>query len=371
MRYLWAVLLGLALGVVLRRARAADVAPSTPLPPAESVEAALTRQEIRALRAKLAEAKEEERRVSTPPVAPRVLTFAEELRAQVKRAGQGSYIIDQRVMDWLNEEPSRMGELLGWVKEELAAGGKAGYLEDFLNWSLSNGEPSEALIEWMWASQESEPDATKRRLTLGRLALWKSKPGPDRARVLAASLPGTSDVALREEATTALLPAGPEHKEAVLESLRALEAPERRARVLAAAWERRGGALGMSELRSLTRAEMTGAEPRWMIERAETWVPKYVSPFAPQETVALFAGTLRKADVDPFHKSISLMVIGSVASIFPGRPGRAEIEAAAAGADDERLRAFAAKVVELLDQGKTYAELRQLDPGDFGLSAPR
>jgi hypothetical protein len=107
-----------------------------------------------------------------------------------------------------------------------------------------------------------------------------------------------------------------------------------------------------------------------MIERSELWVPKYLSPFAPRETVALFAGTLRKADVDPFHKSISLMVIGSVASIFPGRPGRAEIEGAAVGADDERLRAFASKVVELLDQGKTYAELRQLDPAEFGLQPP-
>jgi len=143
---------------------------------------------------------------------------------------------------------------------------------------------------------------------------------------------------------------------------------EERSRCLLKAWDKRG--LPGNELRSLAREIMKSDNPSLLIMDAQDWVPKYINPLAPQDTISMFDQTLSKP-IEPIHKAVSLMVMGSIATLFPGHPGRAEIDRFAAATDDQHLKEYAGRIGEMIDEGKSYADIRKLNPLEFGMDFPK
>jgi hypothetical protein len=379
------ILLGLFLGLAIRRARMP--APLTALdaraqlPSRERIGTALLRAEIRDLNARLAALRDEGESLSTeklrlqslsqppPPPSPEALIRAN-LRAFL---GERRITIHRDILDWLEKNPANMAVMIriaaeifrekDWGKNAFSS---AQMFFQYFQTNLSS-EAQLKVLDLIKASQHTEPDLLKRGLMLGILDIYASRLPPEQIAELARLYREGKDPNFRESAFPFLLQDGAANADLIRESLREGD-PGERAKHLLRAWEKR--ALPGGELRSLARELMRSDDPGPMIMDAQEWVPKFINPLAPQETIALFDQTLSKP-IAPMHKAISMMVMGSVASLFPSQPGRAEIDRFIASTDDPKLKEFAGKVVSLIDEGKGYAEIRKLNPTQFGIEFPK
>lgn len=375
-----ALLAGILAGGTLRRARGSAAPPAVEAegPTADRVHAARARSEIRGLDRTLAALKEEAERLereqarlsaATAPEAPP--TPLERARQEMRRLlTSGEIRVGGEMARWLKEDPSHVGLLLraaAEVAREKEWGPNArrdlGGALMFLTNGLLRDEARKPIAAWLADAQAAEADPLVRGWMLSLLDHWNEPLSPERAAALAAELDSMSDPALREGAFAALARTPKGHEDALRAALAAADPDERAAGILKA-WQRK--ALPVRELRGMVVEMMRSEHPEPMIDSAEWWVPKYVNPFAPQETVALFRQTLDKP-IAPLRKAVSMMVMGSLSTVFPTRPGRAELEAFARSATDDGLKAFATKIVEMVDQGKSYDDIRRLDPAAFGI----
>jgi hypothetical protein len=379
------VLLGLVLGLAIRRARmpaplrAVDA--RAQLPSTERISTALLRAEIRDLNARLAALREDGESLSTekqrlqslsqppPPPSPESLvrtllrTFLAERRITIQRT----------VLDWLQKNPANFVAMIKIAAEVFREKdwGKLAYdgLQQFLQYYVSNldGDAQMKVLELITGAQHKEPDLLKRGLMLEILEMYQSKLPAEQLAELARLFREGKEPHFREAAFPFLLQDAAGNADLIREAVRQGDAGERTSHLLKA-WNKR--ALPGGELRNLARELMKSDDPGPMIREAQDWVPKFINPLAPQETIALFDQTLSKP-IEPIYKAVSMMVMGSVATLFPAQPGRAELDRFVGATDDPKLKEFAAKVISLIDEGKGYAEIRKLNPTQFGIERPK
>jgi hypothetical protein len=376
---------GLLLGLAIRRARLpvpqTAVEARSQLPSRERIHAALLRAELRDLDARLAALREEGEHVAReklrlealteppPPPSPEAL-IRSNLRSML---GNRRVTIEHSVLDWLAADPANVGRMLkiaGEVFREQEWGILAfDSVETFLNYFISNlqGEAQENVLAHLRKAQAAELDPLLRGWMLRILERFKIELSPEQRADLARAFRESKDARLRESAFPHLLKDAASYGDLIRDAVRSGD-PKERARHLLAAWSRR--ALPGGELRTLAREIMKSDDPSTLIMEAQDWVPKFINPLAPQETVALFDQTFSKP-IAPVYKAISMMVLGSIATLFPAHPGRAEIERVVNSTDDARLKEFGGKVISLIDEGKGYAEIRQLNPIQFGFEVPK
>ena len=379
------ILAGLFLGLAIRRARVPApldaVESRARMPSKERVHTAMLRAEIRDLDARLAALREvgetierEKLRLETlsqppPPLSPEALVRTS-LRSML---GESRITISTVLIDWLEKDPTNitvMMKIAGEVFREKDWGrSAAGEVEQFFSYYLGNLQPEELqkLFEFLVRTQGTEPDPLIRGWMLRILDSQRIGLPADQLGELARSFRESKDPRFREAAFPMLLKDAASYPELIRDAVRQGE-PEERAHHLLKAWEKR--ALPGGELRTLARELMKSDDPSVMIQQAQDWVPKYINPLAPQDTVALFDQTLSKP-IPPMYKAVSVMVMGSIATLFPSHPGRAEIDRFVASTDDAKLKEFCGKVVSLIDEGKGYAEIRQLNPTQFGIPIPK
>lgn len=375
---LGSILAGLVLGLAIRRARVHSPEPEVRgLPSREAVGAALLRAEIRDLDLRLGAAREEgeriEREKTRLAVPPAPLSFEDELRRDLRTMMERDGVITRKpVVDWIRQDPRNATTLMklaaGVVREKPRSREELERIGEFVLGYLHRSRYEDGGVErdrvapFLVESQGSESDVLVRGWMLRTLEAWKIALPADARSALANSLKETADRDLRD-ALLGHLMNDPEARDLVAETIRRIPDPRDRSTQLLKAWDHR--ALPPAELRTQVKEIMTSDRPEGMIEQAQNWVPKYINPLAPQETIGLFHGTLSKP-IDPTYKAVSLMVMGSVASIFPGHPGRAEIARYADSTDDARLKEFARKVAGLIDAGQGFAEIRKLNPLEHG-----
>jgi len=379
------ILLGLFLGLAIRRARMpaplTAVDARAQLPSKERLGTALIRAEIRDLNARLAALREEGDTLSSetlrlqslskplPPPSPESL-----IRANLRSfLGERRLNIQRSVLDWLEKNPANFVVMIKLAAEVFRERdwGKTGYasLGEFL-YDFQVNLSSDAqlkVLELLRAAQRAEPDLLKRGLMLGIIDIYANHLPPEELAELARLFREGKDPHFRSSAFPFLLQDAAANADLIREAVREGGPAERTSHLLRA-WSKR--ALPGGELRTLARELMKSDDPGPMIMEAQDWVPKFINPLAPQETIALFDQTLSKP-IAPMHKAISMMVMGSVASLFPSQPGRAELDRFVASTDDAKLKEFGGKVVSLIDEGKGYAEIRKLNPTQFGIEIPK
>jgi len=281
--------------------------------------------------------------------------------------------LPMEALDWLARTPANVAAMIKISADVFREKdwGKSAYgnLEYFLQVILANvpGEAQLKVLEFLKAAEPAESDLLRRGLMLSVLDMYQTRLGPEEISELARLFREAKDPNFRSSAYSFLLQDAATNAELIREALREGGPVERTSHLLKA-WSKR--ALPGGELRKLARELMTSDDPGPMIREAQEWVPKFINPLAPQETIALFDQTLSKP-IEPMYKAISMMVMGSVASLFPAQPGRAELDRFVASTDDPKLKEFAGKVVSLIDEGKGYAEIRKLNPTQFGIEIPK
>ena len=379
------ILFGLFLGLAIRRARVpaplAAVVARAQLPSRERVNSALLRAEIRDLNARLAALEEEGESIEREKLRLKTLSGPPPVPSpeSLVRSNLRSLLTDRRlsiprsVLDWLEKDPANILAMLRMASEIFRekdwGKGAYGTVEEFMTYFIGNvkSDAQENLLKVLLASQGKELDLLVRGWMLGLLGSYGITLPPEQVAELARQYRENKDPHFRDSAFPVLLMDPASYADLIREAVLQGDADER-TRLLLKAWNKR--ALPGGELRKLARELMTSDSPGAMIMDAQDWVPKYINPLAPQETVALFDQTLSKP-IPPLHKAVSMMVMGSIATLFPSHPGRAELDRFIASADDPKLKEFAGKVVSLIDEGKGYAEIRQLNPLQFGIAAPQ
>jgi hypothetical protein len=385
---LGSILAGLVLGIAIRRARGTpSAADDRDAPSREGVGAALLRAEIRTLDLRLGTARGEGERIEQErsrlaaldrPPAP--LSFEDELRRDLRRGMENIawFVTRRAVHDWLREDPANLLTLLRMaaavVREKERSREELQRMTEFLiSGYLAAGhfgaeaELRPRMASFLLDAQRSESDALVRSWILGALDEWRVALPADARAELAKSFREATDPALRS-ALLGHLMNDPESRALVAEAIRGNPDLRDRSSQLLKAWERR--ALPPGELRTQVREIMKSDRPEVLIQEAQNWVPKYINPPDPQETIGLFHGTLAKP-IEPMHKAVSLMVMGSISSIFPGNPGRTEIARFGESTGDARLKEFAGKITGLIDGGKGFAEIRKLNPLEHGFEPPK
>jgi hypothetical protein len=386
---LGSVAAGLILGLVIRRARGPSpldpVAARAALPSKERVRAALLRAEIRELDARMEALKDEQRRLDedlqrlaflAEPAPPP--SIEEQILQDARLAlDQWSFIGRPEIFEWLKSDPARIVTLARKVaqayREKERGWLEARHAQDYVamvarGLTFPEGSPEREKLQHMLASaQRTETDAVVRALLISAMDNWKLPLPPEEMAELGRAFQESHDRLFRDAAFGMIL-GDPASRDLVRETIRQNGDAEERTQQLLKAWERRG--LPGNELRGLAREIMKSDAPGSMIMDAQEWVPKYINPLAPQETIALFNQTLSKP-IDPFHKAISIMVMGSIATLFPGQPGRAEIETFLNATEDQRLKDFAGKIGGLIDEGKNYNDIRQMSPLQHGFELPK
>lgn len=381
------ILIGLVLGLAIRRARMPSTVPEVAgLPSRASVGAALLRAEIRDLDTRLGAVREESDRIEQEKLRlaalarpPASLPLEEELRRDLRAAMESrGFVMRKAVREWIRQDPANVGALLrlaaAVVREKRRSRDEVARCGEFLlNGYLAADQFADSqaqrdrIAAWLIESQPSEADVLVRGWMLQALDEWGVELPADIRAGLAKAFRETADPDLRD-ALLGHLMKDPESRELVAVAIRKNPDAKERSYQLLKAWDRR--ALPAKELRAQVRDIMASDRPEGLIQEAQNWVPKYINPLAPQETVGLFDGTLSKP-IQPIHKAVSLMVLGSIASLFPGRPGRAEVGRFAESTDDPRLQEFARKVASLIDEGRSFAEIRKLNPLEYGLEPPK
>lgn len=373
---------GLLLGLAIRRARLPEGPPLGAAPSAEGVSASLLRAEIRDLDARIAALREETDRVERerdrlealaappPPPSPEML-LRQGLRKMLENR---SYDFEGDVIKWIQKDPLHFRTMLQIAAEVFREKdwGRFGYdiLRQAVHFYAQNARlpDNEQLPDFLLRAQQKEPDSLIRCWMLEVLELFKIEVPAEQLPELVDAFKGSKDPHFREAAFGLILKDGAANADLIRDAIRSSPTGDERTSHLLKAWDKRG--LPVRELRGLARDIMTSDDPCSLIMDAQDWVPKYINPLQPQETIALFDQTMGKA-IDPTYKAVSVMVMGSIATLFPGRPGRAEIERVATSADDARLKDFARKVGSLVDEGKSFAEIRKLNPLEHGFSLPR
>ncbi len=379
------IVLGLFLGLAIRRARMpaplTAVDARAQLPSRERIGTALLRAEIRDLNARIAALREEGETLSSeklrlqslsqpPPPPPPESLVRTNLRSFL---GERRLNIHREVLNWLEKNPANIAVMIRIAADVFRERdwGKTAYgsVADFFQYFVTNlnGEVQGKLLEFLATAQRTETDLLKRGLMLSILDLHQTKLPAEQLAELARLFREGRDPQFRESAFPFLLQDAAAQADLIREALRQGE-PVERTRHLLKAWGKR--ALPGGELRTVARELMRSDDPGPMILEAQDWVPKFINPLAPQETIALFDQTLAKP-IAPLHKAISMMVMGSIATLFPSQPGRTELDRFVASTDDAKLKEFGGKVISLIDEGKGYAEIRKLNPTQFGIEFPK
>jgi hypothetical protein len=378
---------GLVLGLLIRRVRV-PAPPSlldtrSQLPSRERIGAALLRAEIRDLHARVDALREEGERVERerlrlaslsqppPPASPESL-IRRDLRSLL---GEGQLNFEAPLEEWLKKDLrniSLMMKIGAEVYREKDWGRNASERmgQFFYMYCLSNAQEGdrEKLGEFLARAQQAETDSLVRAFLLGLLDSIQA-PLPDgQLPGLARAFQESSDPVFRKSAFALILRDAATYSDLIRDAVREGANEDIRARYLLMAWDKR--ALSSTELRRAARDIMKSDQPSILIMEAQDWVPKYINPLAPEETVALFDQTLAKP-IEPVLKAISLMVMGSIATLFPNHPGRPEIERFSTSTGDPMLKEFAGKVGALVDEGKSYSEIRKLNPLNFGFEIPK
>jgi hypothetical protein len=379
------ILAGLFLGLAIRRARGpaalSAVEARSQLPSRERVNAALIRAEIRDLESRLAVLRDEDdallreklrlETLSQPPPPPSPQSL---VRANLRTLlGEHRIDVDHAILAWIQKDPSNIAVLIKLTAEVFREKdwGKYSYrsLGEFIYYFISGVplEDQKKVLDFVQAAQRTEPDPLGRALMLETLHAFGMGLPADQLGELARAFRESRDAHFRDSAFTMLLNDAAAYGDLIRDAVRQGN-PDERAGLLLKAWDKR--ALPGGELRNLARELMKSESPGAMIMDAQDWVPKFINPLAPQETVALFEQTLSKP-IEPLHKAISMMVMGSIATLFPARPGRDEIDRFVASTDSAPLKEFGGKVLSLIDEGKGYAEIRKLNPLQYGFEIPK